>query len=392
MPELCSVDGVASIKIPTVVHIIYRLDVGGLETVLINVINHTPVSRYHHVIICLTEYSEFRRRIQQEGVEIHALNKRPGKDLGVYVRLWRLLRRLKPDIVHTYNVATIDCQVAAAAAGVRRRVHAEHGRDVFDLHGENKRYILLRRLLQPLIDKIIPVSRDLENWLIARVGMPGRKVHRIYNGIDTDGFRPRSKEKEMLPIEGFSDASSFVIGTVGRLHAVKDHVTLVKAFLRLVEMVSGGRERLRLVIAGDGPLHQEILTLIESSGFADIVWLTGERNDVANLMRGFDVFVLTSLAEGIPLTVLEAMSCALPVVATRVGGLPELVEEGMTGRLVAVSDPTSLSEALRSYIDEPLLIERHGRAGRRRVEEQFSVQTMTEQYLAVYDELLRAKR
>lgn len=136
---------------PLVAHIIHRLDVGGLENGLVNIINRTPPERYRHAIICMIDYNPaFRARIRREGVECHALHKREGKDLGVYFRLRRLLSELRPDIVHTRNLSALEAQLPAWLAGVRCRVHGEHGRDVHDIDGRNRKYNLLRRALRPL--------------------------------------------------------------------------------------------------------------------------------------------------------------------------------------------------------------------------------------------------
>ncbi|HSC05306.1 MAG TPA: glycosyltransferase, partial [Steroidobacteraceae bacterium] len=161
---------------PLVVHIVHRLDVGGLENGLVNLINHLPAARYRHAIVCLTEATDFRRRIRRADVEVHALGKRPGKDPGAYWRLWKLLRALRPDIVHTRNLATLDCQFVAALAGIRGRVHGEHGWDVYDLHGTSSRYRLLRRAAARVVGRFVTMSRDLERWLVSDVGVPARNV------------------------------------------------------------------------------------------------------------------------------------------------------------------------------------------------------------------------
>ena len=143
---------------PLVVHIIHRLDVGGMENGLINLINHMPAERYRHAIVCMTDYTDFSRNIRREGVTLHALHKRPGKDLGVHARLWRVLRHLRPDIVHTRNLATVETQVTAALARAHHRVHGEHGWDVSDPDGSNVKNRRLRRLVRPLVGEYIALS------------------------------------------------------------------------------------------------------------------------------------------------------------------------------------------------------------------------------------------
>jgi sugar transferase (PEP-CTERM/EpsH1 system associated) len=383
---------VAGQQLPLIVHIIYRLDVGGLENGLVNLINRMPPDRYRHAIVSLTEVTEFRQRIARDDVTCTALHKREGKDLGVYRRLWKALRALRPQIVHTRNLPALDCQVVAALAGVPGRVHGEHGRDVYDLDGTNWKYNWLRRAVRPLIHRYIPLSRDLDQWLRSRIAVPENRIARIYNGVDSVRFHPAGAAREPLPApHGFAPPGTLVIGTVGRMAEVKDPLNLVRAFLRLLDTVPDARARLRLVMVGDGPLRAEAGRLLAERDAASLAWLPGSREDVAPILRGLDVFVLPSKAEGISNTILEAMASGLPVVATRVGGNPELVTEGESGLLVPAGSPEALAQAVRRYLDEPGLAQRQGQAARRRIEREFSLDAMVSRYLAVYDAVLAAR-
>jgi glycosyltransferase involved in cell wall biosynthesis len=174
---------------------------------------------------------------------------------------------------------------------------------------------------------------------------------------------------------------------------VKDQLTLVRAFLRLVAADRGSAsQRFRLVIIGDGMLRSDALRMLREAGADHFAWLPGDREDIPEIMRGLDIFVLPSLAEGISNTILEAMASGLPIVATRVGGNPELVDEGKTGALVPPNDPAALAEAISRYLEGPGMMTAHGRAGREKVEGLFSMEAMVEGYLAVYDEVLRGKQ
>ncbi|MYM35018.1 TIGR03088 family PEP-CTERM/XrtA system glycosyltransferase [Duganella sp. FT94W] len=375
---------------PLIVHLIHRLDVGGLENGLVNLINHLPPDRYRHAIVCLEGSSDFRLRIQRPGIEIISINKHEGKDWGHYLRLFHTLKRLRPQLIHTRNLAGMEAQLLAAAAGVRLRVHGEHGRDIHDLHGTKRRYRLLRRLLKPLIGHFIAVSRDLENWLVDTIGALPQRVTHICNGVDSLQFHPRLGPPDAIGPQGFIAERSFVIGSVGRMAAVKDHMTLVHAFLMLLAHGGGpSPERLRLVIIGDGPCRRACLDVLGAAGAASLAWLPGARDDIAPLMRGMTVFVQPSLAEGASNTVLEAMASGLPVIATDVGGNPELVQPGWTGTLVPPRDPGQLADAIRDYDRIPGLAAQHGIRARRRVLQEFSLAAMANAYLAVYDGLTR---
>lgn len=379
---------------PLIAHVIYHLGVGGLENGLVNLINHIPPERYRHAIVCLKGYTDFRGRIKRNDVEVLALNKREGNDLGLYVNLFKTLKRLKPDIVHTRNLGTMEGQVVAALAGARARVHGEHGRDMSDLYGRNRKYNLLRRAIRPFVNHFIAVSKDLESWLLGSVGAHARRVSQIYNGVDSIRFYPgKTKRLAASPIaglpEGFITGDSFVVGSVGRMAEVKNFPGLVQAFLMLLKQDPSIRPRVRLLVIGDGNSRDTCIRMLREGGAEDLCWLPGERGDIPELMRMMDLFVLPSLAEGISNTILEAMSSGLPVVATRVGGNVELVEEGISGMLVPANSPGDMASAIASYFSDPEMAARHGAAARKQIEAAFSMKAMTEGYLHVYDRALQ---
>lgn len=374
---------------PLVAHIIHRLDYGGLENGLVNLINHMPLGRYRHAIICLTDFNpEFRRRIQLPGVEVCALHKRDGHDLRLYGRCWSLLRRLRPAMVHTRNLAALEMQLPALLAGVRARVHGEHGWNE-DPAQMNPRHHRLRRWLRPLVGHYIALSGEIAAYLETGVGVAPERMSRIINGVDTRRFYP-GRDRSPLPAD-FAPPGASVIGTVGRLETVKDQPNLVRAFIHLIRAVPDARDRLRLVIVGDGSLHTEIEHLLAEAHVQAQVWLAGSRDEVPELLRSLDLFVLPSRAEGISNTILEAMACGLPVVATDVGGNAELVAKGETGQLVPANDPAALAAAIRGYVDDPDRMRAHGAAGRRRVEARFSLEAMVAAYRAVYDAALNKR-
>lgn len=379
---------------PLIAHIIYRLDVGGLENGLVNLVNHMPPERFRHAIVCLTDHSDFRRRISRPDVAVYCLHKPPGNSVVTQVRLWRLLRKLRPDIVHTRNLAALECTVAAALAGGAVRVHGEHGRDVDDLDGANVRRQKIRRLFKPLVGRYVAVSRDLAGYLEGAIGVAAPRVTQIYNGVDTERFHPRSALPEVPEGEGWAtpDARPIVVGTAGRMDAVKDPLNLVRAFLLLLDRVPDGRARLRLAMAGDGALREEAVAMLKQADALSIASLPGTRDDVPRFMRELDVFVLPSLAEGISNTVLEAMASGLPVVATRVGGNPELVEAGVTGMLVPSNDPCALADAIARYVTDRDMAVRHGVAARQLAEQRFGLHVMVRNYLAFYEQSLAQAR
>jgi sugar transferase (PEP-CTERM/EpsH1 system associated) len=371
---------------PLIVHVVNALRPGGLENGVINLINGLPPDLFRHAVVCLTDYDDFARRIENTAVPVIALHKRPGKDPSWYLRMWRTLRSLRPAIVHTRNLATIEAQAVAFLAGVPGRIHGEHGWDTYDLRGANRKYRTLRKLLAPFIQRFVPLSMELESYLVDAVGIPPGKLRRICNGVDTQRFHPRGDERSVLPGQAPGD---IVLGSIGRMEPVKDPLNLVDAFILAADTHAAFRERARLAIVGDGSLRDRALQRLRDAGLADRSWLPGHRDDVAQLLRGFDLFVLPSKAEGISNTILEAMASGLPVVATRVGGNSELLREGTNAALVPAEDSATLAEALWSYVSAPEKCAQHGRQSRIIAESQFSIDRMLQDYRDLYLKVLQ---
>ncbi len=383
---------------PLVVHVIYRLDVGGLENGLVNLVSRMPADRYRHAIVCLAGYgAEFRKRIRREDVAVISLDKQPGKDLGMYARLWRVLRDLRPALVHTRNLGTVDMQWVAWAAGIRARVHGEHGWEASDPKGMNPKSLRIRRACRPLVQRYVPMSKDIAQWLVRAVGVEPARIRQLYSGVDAERFSPpvaageasdpRAAVREALK-PGFFPAGAGVIGTVGRLDPVKNQVSLLQALAALRREQPALAGSLRLVIAGDGPLRGALEQSAADLGVTDAVWFAGARSDTPDILRALDVFVLPSLNEGISNTILEAMASGLPVIAGRTGGNPELVQDGATGALYDVGAPGELERLILAYLTNPALRTAHGEAGRARVVQNFSLTAMVQRYLDLYDELL----
>ena len=372
-----------------IVHVVYRFAVGGLENGLVNLVNRLPANRWRHAIVSLTTVDEeFCKRITRSDVQYVALGKGPGHAIPLYPALFKLLRRLRPAIVHTRNLAALEASFPAWAARVPVRVHGEHGRDVEDLDGSSVRRQWVRRAFRPFVSEYVALSPDLKEYLCARIGVPEARVEQIYNGVDTSRFSPSHHGR--APIEGcpFQDADLWLVGTVGRMETVKDQTNLARAFVRALRLRPDARRRMRLVMVGEGTLRQQVEAILTEGKARELAWLTGEREDVPALLRGLDCFVLPSLAEGVSNTILEAMACGLPVVATRVGANSELIENGVSGRLVPLRNSEALAQEFVSYFDVPVIGRRHGRAGRQIVEQRFSLERMVERYHRLYTGLV----
>lgn len=374
---------------PLVVHLIYRLDFGGLENLLVERINRMPAAQYRHAIVCLTDYTAFADKITRPGVELYALHKQPGLSLGTHGKLWSLLRRLRPAILHSYNLSAIEYAPVALLAGVPIRINGAHGRDLSDPTGSNRRHQQLRRAMRPFYDCCYANSADMLNWSRDVIGVSARKSCLLSNGIDTERYRPDADAPQPLAAH-FGDGM-IVVGSVGRVEGVKNHACLLDAFVLLRAQHPALRERLRLVIVGDGPLRARLQQQADAAGLTQSVWLPGARADVPDFLRGLTVFALPSVAEGTPGAALEAMACGVPVVGSRVGGVPEVVADGETGVLVPASDAAALAAALGRYVADPALARQHGAAGRARVLQRYGMAAMVAAYQGLYDRLCEQK-
>lgn len=374
---------------PLVVHLLYRFDTGGLENGVVNLINHMPEGAYRHMVVAMTEVTDFRHRLRRGNVGCVALHKGPGQGARLYPSLWRLLRQHRPAIVHTRNLGALEMQVAAWAARVPVRIHGEHGRDIDDLDGSSMRHRRLRQLYSPWVHHYVALSQDLQHYLTGPIGIAPRRVTQVYNGVDASRFRPADAP---AAIDGspFNGPGLWRLGTVGRMAHVKNQTLLASAFVMARQRDAGFAESARLVLVGDGPLRAQAQAILEHGGAQAAAWLPGERADVADVMRGLDCFVLPSLAEGVSNTILEAMASGLPVIATAVGGNGELVDDGRTGMLVASDDPAAMAQALLGIWRRPDRGASLGQSGRADVDRRFSMQAMVSAYQDLYDRQLAA--
>lgn len=361
-------------------HIIYALKTGGLENGLVNLINHLPAEKFQHSIVCLTDFDDFADRIKRDDVEIISLHKNAGQDIGLYLKLYRVIKRMKPDVVHTRNMAAIEMQIPAFFAKVKVRVHGEHGWDISDPQGKNKKYQWIRKVCSVVIHRFVPLSKELEAYLTDVVRVPPQKITRICNGVDSVRFSPNAVMDKM-PFASSVSVNTVVIGYVGRMEVIKNPEVLARAFIALNKQLS---KDVFLVMIGGGSQLKTVKSILENEQLLDKCWFPGDCPNVSSLMLGFDVFCLPSKAEGISNTLLEAMASGLPVVATKVGGNADIALDGETATLIESGHVDELVEALATYVNDAGLRKQHGKAGRQRIEKSLSLKQMVSNYEAMY--------
>ena len=205
-------------KVIKIVHLVHKFQAGGLENGIVNLVNRLDEERYEHVIIALTEVTNFKNRLKRP-VKCIALNKQPGHSFKIYWQLYKLFTQLKPDVVHTRNIATIEAQIPALLAGVKYRIHGEHGWDTHDFQGNNKKYNMLRKLCKLGISEWVALSSEQMRFLENKISVNKKKLNHIINGVDIDCFSPDKRNVSLLP-SGFNE--KFIIGTVGRLETIKN--------------------------------------------------------------------------------------------------------------------------------------------------------------------------
>ncbi|XYJ08426.1 glycosyltransferase [Telluria sp. B2] len=371
-----------------VAHLVPQLDAAGAA--LLDLIAHMPAERYRHAVLCLGEHSAFHAHLRERGVEVVELKRRAGLDPAYYLRMYRALRSLRPDLVHTRSPGSLDGQLVAALAGVRLRVHGEVARESLLLPPplpRRARTGLVRRVLRGLVKHFIAASAEQERWLIEQVGAEPARVTHISAGVDSVEFHPRLGPHAAVGPAGFMQDDAFVIGSIGAMDGASNELTLVEAFLRLISSPHPAHQRLRLLIVGDGPMRAECRGMLERAGAAERAWLPGRRQDTAQLMRSMDLMVLPALAACAPDTLLAAMASGLPVVATAVGVHQELVQPGLTGILVPPMSPEVMAAAIADYCRIPEMGLRHGARARGQVIAHHSLPAMARSYIAVYDAL-----
>jgi sugar transferase (PEP-CTERM/EpsH1 system associated) len=326
---------------------------------------------------------EFPRRAMVDG-KVFVAGENNGSFQFPVFRLARIMRRYRPHIVHSRNWGSIESVFAARLARVPVVIHSEHGYKLEMLNGVPLRQKMMRRAAYTLCDAVFTVTGELRNFHARQVGISPDRIRVIHNGVDTKLFTPGSdlRLREQLNIP----SGRLVIGTVARMVPIKDHGTL----LRAAELLITKGLDIHLLLAGGGPLLESYREYVRNSNaLIDRVVFTGRSENVPDVLRAIDVFVLPSTSEGMSNTILEAMASGLPVVATGVGGNGEVVEEGQTGWLFPPGDAPALAGRLDELALDRERLRAAGKAGRQRVLKYFSLHGMVRNYENLYMELAR---
>ena len=369
----------------TVCQVLLTLKTGGAEILAAQLARRLS-GPYRIVFACLESTGEVGDRLTAEGFAVHVLDKRPGVDQRVARRLRRVLHRERVDLIHAHQYGPLFyASLARLPSGRPPIVMTEHGTSY--RAPRRLRHAMVDRLLLRRRDRIYGVGREVARALVEVDGFPDRSVGVILNGVDLSPYVDCRRDRSAVRAEIGLGADDFVLILVARLVPVKDHSTALRTLKRLL----GQRGDVRLVIVGDGSEASRLAGAVESQGLSPYVRMLGRRDDVPRLFGASDLAILTSLSEGIPLSLIEAMAAGLPVVATRVGGVPEVVVEGETGHLAPAGDDAALSGHVLDLIADPASRARLGEAGRERAHALFSEDAMCSAYDEVYRSMIEAR-
>ena len=363
------------------------LTVGGTEKVFVQFLPLFNKARYNLSVCCLKGRGALSNELEEKGIELEYLNmpKGPGflillDSLRAIAKLVCLMKRQEIDIVHSYLFrANILCRIAAKLAGVPVVISSMQGIEV-----TRKVPLFVERLTSPLVDKFAAVSDAIRNYIIQKAHIDPEKIVTVRNGIGL-------MEAKVAPIEGKEFGlrpGGPIVGVVGRLAKEKGYWYLLSA----ARIVMKECPEAHFLVVGDGPQREKLANLALNLGLKDHITFTGYRRDVLRVLSLFDIFALATLWEGLSMVILEAMVMAKPVVTTNVVGNPELVVDGITGFLVPPRDPQALADRILTLLKDENLRKRMGAAGRRRVEEKFTIEKMVSETESLYEELLDKKK
>lgn len=358
------------------------MTVGGAE-VLADRLARQFSDRYEMVFLCLDLIGELGGNLQRDGYRIQCVSRQTGIDVRCIFRLARSFRDQRIDLVVAHQYTPFFYALASRRCGANRPiVFVEHGR--FHPDFPRRKRILFNRLMLRKRDRVVAVGTDVRRALIENEGLPGDRVQVIHNGVNLTPFADAHlKRDEVRGTLGIAPAA-FLITQVARLDYLKDHLTAVRAMQLLVKDVPNAV----LLLVGEGDEREKIEEEVERCDLRQHVRLLGSRNDIPSLLGASDAMLLTSISEGIPLTLIEGMAASLPIVATNVGGVGEVAVHDLTALLAASADCRQISEHLGRLASDPALRDRLGAAGKHRAAECFSEGIMHRQYAELFEQAL----
>ena len=362
-----------------IAHIINSFEMGGLEKLLVYFLKELDHNRFKSSVIGLENIGDLKSSFESLKVSVFALQKRKGTDLSLIKKISQIIKEQNIHLIHTHNLGShFYGSLAAIMSGLKPRVHSQHG---IETHFGIKEY-LKHQYLNNKNDYFICVSKGVENF-VRNKWRPRCNLLTIHNGISSS-FKNIQITQNVRAQIGIPKNSK-VIGHVGRLSEVKDQSTLINAFHLLLQKDNN----VSLIIIGDGPLKTTLEAIANDLGIGEKVYFLGFRNDIRDILNILDVFVLSSLYEGISVALLEAMITSIPVVVTEVGGNIEIIKHQINGLVVPPKNPLELAEAIKKILIDKNLSFSLAKTAHETVESKFSMKAMVDSYGEIYDECFR---
>lgn len=361
---------------PTVLYVTLSLDIGGLEVLLVELLQKIEKERYNLCVCALQKEGMLKAELERLGIPVYTIPKKEGIDYFLPFKLKALIKQIQADIVHTHN-STPWIYTAAAISLLNAKTHLIHTKHS-NLDADKTQLQKAERFASKVTGYIIADSQSVIDFMVEKQNIAQDKIRLIYNGIDVDKFN--------LAVPHRQDNIKR-IGIVARLVPVKDHKNLLEGFTLLSRKLPD----VELVIIGDGPLKDKLTAQVKQLRLESRVKFLGSRRDIPELLQQLDVFVLCSIDEGMPISLLEAMAAGLPVVATSVGGNREIIIENETGLLIPPQNPEALAEAMLRILTNEPLASAMSKEAVRVVAERFSINKMVQGYTSLYGSLLTKK-
>lgn len=367
-----------------VMQLVLSLAIGGTERLVYDLVRQLDKGFVSPIVCCLDESGLFGEELRLNGYQVDTLNRKPGIDWRLIQQLNTIIRQEEIDVIHAHQYTPYFYGLMASlsrklsfSVKAPKLVFTEHGR----FYPDRKKFkrMLANPVLSLFTDEIVTISESTKSSLIKYENFPARRIKVVYNGIELSRFSPKIDPVARKQALGLSPDAS-VIGIVARLDPIKNHVMLLRAFKRVLNQIPDTY----LLIVGDGPEERKLKTLADSTDVVDKTIFLGARSDVAELLHIFDVFALSSFSEGTSVTLLEAMGAGLPIVATRVGGNPEVIKDQESGYLVENDNDQEMAAMLIKLLQDPQMRQKMGQVGQKRAQTMFSLDKMVNAYTSLY--------
>jgi len=377
-------------KLPiSILYLLHKFSFGGTERVVVNLLNNSSSSTNNFICSFYNYENDFLNELKHQQQNVFSLNKKEGNDLSIPFKIASFCKKQNIDIIHSLGWATYAEGLVAAKLYKKKIkfIYSYRGKTIEDTIRIPKRRILAQRFFSHFCDAILTNSEISRKEYAQEIGIHPEKIEVVYNGVDVDRFISNNNENIIKKRRAFGiQENDIVVGSVARFDPVKNLEGLVNAFSGLDR---DKYARCKLLLVGDGPELPFVRNTAKDLGLTQKVIFTGMRRDIPECLSVMDIYVQPSKFEGVPNAALEAMAAGLPVIATNVGGVSEIVEDRMTGILVAVDDERSLTQSIEFLVQHPARRREMGSLGRKRATSLFSIDKMVSEYEKLYEQIMQ---